>query len=567
MRQISSAPAGIAVLALLLGGWSTCAPTAAPVTCSTSTDCPSGQACFTGGCFAPPVGLAIDVAPAPGSRLLEQDQPLQQIDSPTLGVNLQNNASLTFSIVSGSSGAAYIGSYTITGEGQGLSVPLTRTFSVSSSDAVVSGKASIAVSPGLYGIELNAGTGADGGTSAQWVPPPLYLGNVLVDPAAIVERSFNIPASCPVTVAGDIANSEADPVLPGAVTVQAFDRSAGLPISQSYTVQPGNPSVPQQFQLCAENSTSGIDIHVTPLQAPSSPTDNLSLMPSMVFPLNSATNLSALGTLYLGGYGTGVLVSQRVVRSPSAPPPYAGQPLANAQVWFEGMVQGGGYFKSATAVTSVDGTFQVMVLPSQVVNGTSTQMSVHIIPPANGAETAAITIIRESVTVAMPAPQAALVCDEKTPVQGMVFGPDGQPVPQGVLVTAQPTTSAGVLESATTDNTGAFQLAVNPASYAFYFDPQGNSASGDLLARGYLSPRDISASASLTLQMVTIPRGLTVDVQLSAPPTLAASDVANSNVTLFQIPTDGSPPILLQQTQANEAGQFRMVVPPATAAP
>jgi len=168
-----------------------------------------------------------------------------------------------------------------------------------------------------------------------------------------------------------------------------------------------------------------------------------------------------------------------------------------------------------------------------------------------------------------PGNVGSFACPEKVEVSGSVVLANGAEA-VGVAVTAQPIAAIGSqplpssVARATTDNTGAYVLYVDPAVYRLDFAPRGQLPRSSRFVTIVGDPAD-SGFKPVEIEPVTLSNGRRLTGTLFfAPMAGTNSQVAGlASVRFFRLSTDTSAPasVLLAETVSDPSGSYSVILP------
>ncbi|MGA9525066.1 MAG: carboxypeptidase-like regulatory domain-containing protein [Myxococcaceae bacterium] len=515
--------------------------------CISDDECGGNQVCFPDGCGDPGSNIAVEVQPSAAAGQLAQDFEVFEV-----------RPNLDFQALQPSVLVGEVSQVSTTGENVGFSGEVT--ISASGESLLIPGRLrsaqfTVALEQGVFSVPIPTGQFTVAVQSSEGLTVPLYESNVVVQPGAAASVHFNMPAVAQLQRMDQRLLQDAEQNLPIQTTVmdvQAFDLETGVPISQKAQVSSGQMGSTGDFSLYFKAPQGAHSIQVK-----ASPRDPSAFVPTKTFVV-SLTDKSP-EPLELGDHGVPVTITGVVTGTDTLP-------LANARVYVEGKVGGGGTFKSATATSDASGAFTLRSLPS----GRNGDLRLWIIPPANSAS--GLTAV--PVHVSDQASQlGALMAPDKIPVTGVLLRPDSGPA-VGVPVEARAVAKLdqfplpdGVVRGFT-DDAGVFTLRLDPGIYRFDFLPTDGyprasrivtlrpevGSSGDSVMTQELPPFFLSRGRRITGKISSIPDRLG-----QSPASLAPY----ATVKFFRVgQVEGRPAsFLLAEGVADATGTYSVLLP------
>jgi hypothetical protein len=362
-----------------------------------------------------------------------------------------------------------------------------------------------------------------------------------VDPGKAVSLDFTPPAPAAVTrLAGKVVRVGST-LVEADLQVQALDDTL-QPLSQRVPVTRGTGD----FLLALPPSAAKLEhvlVQVTPPRGDA-------LVPQKTFTVDPRPGVTE--PLGLGDYGEPVTVQGRVVNRD-------GQPVANASVYLQGKVGGGGQLRTRSVTTTAEGRFELLSLPSHA----DTPLTLYAVPPADAS--AGITlqptaIPRGGVTL------KDVLCPDKVAAEGTLMKPEGLPA-AGVRVVAEPVgevpgwprPAVGTEAEAATDEDGRYRLRLDPGEYRFDFIPAENLPRVSRFVT-------VLPSTTLVLAPFTLSKGrringlVTILEEELAGPT---PGIPYASIRFFRVVNvEGEPTsVLLAETVADSNGNYAATLP------
>ncbi|WP_224240914.1 carboxypeptidase-like regulatory domain-containing protein [Hyalangium gracile] len=508
-------------------------PGESTLVCRNDSECAEGEVCFLDGCGDPGEHIIVEVTPNPKTGLHAQDFPVENL-RPQQQLELFGPASLAGQVLretlqSSPSTTAYFRPVSLRVTGESLLIPgLTRRYD--SSLVPDNGQYALYVGSGSYSITLLA---------EDPEVPPLTETRV-VEPGRTVPLDFLLPASAAVTrLSGQVVRQGSTRV-DADLEVQALDESL-RPLSQRVPVSRATGG----FQLALPPSAAKLEHVLVQVTVPRGDP----LVPQKTFTVDPRPGLTP--PLELGDYGEPVTVKGRVVS-------LEGQPVANASVYLQGKVGGGGQFRSRAVTTGTDGRFELLSLPSHP----DTPLTLYAVPPPSstaGLTLQATAIPRGGVTL------KDVTCPDKVVIQGSLLRPEGLPA-AGVRVIAEPVGEvtgwprpAVGTEAEATDEDGIYRLRLDPGEYRFDFIPAENLPRVSRFVT-------VLPSTNAELAPFTLSKGRRINgtVTLAEPAyDSPIPGVAYASIRFFRVVNvEGRPTsVLLAETVSDSTGHYAASLP------
>lgn len=507
--------------------------------CRSDDECGDNKVCFPDGCGDPGKNIVVEVVPNPKGGLYAQDfrvddlrgqQNIELFDPATIQGQVRVQGAL--------SSSSYSSSITLRMTGESLLIPgVVRRHE--STLVPVDGVYSLPVASGRYAVTLLA---------ADTQQPPLF-GNRDVQPGSAVSLDFTLAdPSKLVRLTGTVVGSNGKS-LGIDLDVQALD-SALRPLSQRVPVDRGSGV----FTLALPPSATPGDTVVLQVL----PTSADALVPQQLFtvvdPLQGLQE-----SLSMGDYGDPVRFQGKVV-DPD------GKPVPQATVYLAGKVGGGGQYRSQKVLTSDDGSFDLLTLPS----ASDSAMTLSVIPPASshaGYTQKYVTVPRVSVTKTPD-----VVCLERMKVHGTLLRPSGSVPAAGVRVVAEPIEElpgwprpAFTFEaSRLTDDQGQFEITLDPGRYRFDFIPTEDLPRVSRIVTVRPLGDVASEEPPLELSTFTLSKGRRVTGQVGfSGGKLAQTTASYASIRFFRVvDVEGKKTaLLLAQTLTDQSGTYSATMP------
>ena len=528
-------------MALVLGGLLGCggaAPSDVFLSCQSDEECGGDSVCFGNGCGDPGKNIVVEVVPDPKAGGYAQDLPVQELrDQQTLELSdppvLQGQVRLQG--VRTNVGYSAPVEMTITGES--LLIPGVQRHQ----------RSELVPMDGRYALPVGAGRYTVTVVAVDKSLPPVSNTRDM-QPGRTQTLDFHLPAATELSPLPGVVLRQESPLADVALEVQALDETLA-PLSQRAPVQRDTGA----FVLSVP--TQALQRPVLILQVV--PTAADAQVPQKLF---SVDPRRALSPLLLGDYGEPVRVQGKVL-GPDR------QPVVGAAVSVSGTVGGGGSYRSERVFTGADGAFTLTTLPSDV--SANAGMILAVVPPAPsgaGYTLRAITVPRGASSL-LP----DVVCGERIKVSGTLLRPSGSQPAAGVRVTAtpidevdgQPRPLSTFDAARASDDTGRFDLALDPGIYRLDFVPTEDlpRVSRIIAVR---PPSPGSSSEPLMLSAFPLSKGRLITGQiLLAGERRVRAPASNASIRVFRVQeVEGRPSaLLLAQTITSANGTWYTTLP------
>ncbi|MFZ5471768.1 MAG: carboxypeptidase-like regulatory domain-containing protein [Myxococcota bacterium] len=540
--------------------------------CQDDTQCSAPQICFPEGCGDPGAGLVVEVTANTRSGFHAQDVEIAsgalrathdlQIQGPLSLVGEIHRNAEPINGISAVSTVPFTGAVTVRAVGQSAKVPgVTRRYEATFS----------ALERGAYSVFVGMGRFTVTAQALDTSIPPSSAIDVTIEtvpdkPRQVTNQDFLFRALGETRVLTGrllrtyIAGTPAveTPITQAEIDLQAFDPVRNVPLSQAVPVSSGHSGSTGDFTLYLDPSVDKLGA----FQLLAVPRQSGSAVPSKSFILEHDRTPPLV--LEMGEYGELVPVTGTLRATD-------GQPVSGATVHLEGVVNGGGIFRSQQVTTDGYGVFKTEALPS-APNSAYTLIAA---PPQSS--TAGILDIKVKV-LATPnekneylAP-SSFVCPDRVPVSGVLLRPDGQSPAVGARVIAQAIDDLDErplppdpIEVAT-DATGRYTLYLDPAVYRIDYVPEVSlprrSRQITVKAEPALEGKGLK-SMDLGSYTLTNGRRVTGTVTSTQPLMSTTRAAANASIRFFRVTSVGGKrsSVLLGQTVADESGNYAVTLP------
>ncbi len=520
-------------------------------TCHTDLECGTNQICFPEGCADPGTGIVIEVTGTNSSGIYEQDQ---VVASGTLGPtqDVQINGGLTLvgellqektAFVDPTNRVVFKDPVQVFATGTSDAIPgLSRTYQASFTQTA-NGVFSMPIGMGTYRVTAQATSGS---------VPPLTVSGVRTNAGKPATIEFAFPSvEGSVVVSGRLLKTKAagtyvETPLEVAMDLQAVDPVSGVALSQHVPVPAGKGDFILSMSPAA-HSLASILLVASPRDSSMSVS-----VPTKAFTLS--TPLPALVTLEVGDFGVPQILEGQAVDASETP-------IANASVVVEGVVVGGGRFRSKVVTTNATGGFRVEVLPS----APSQPMVLTVAPPPMHRS----GVTQGPVTIAKAAPEKAkIVCNDRMLVSGVLNRPDGSPAPGvKVHVTAQAASDRALpLDDVdvVTDMAGAYSAPLDTGSWRLEFVPGEDLPRFSRLVTVKLHNDTTGAPTQrLELGALNLPKGRRVTGSVMNVAGQEVQVMPSASIRFFRVTqVEGeATSVLLDSTIADAKGRYAVTLP------
>ncbi len=532
MRRLS---ATLLLLAALVTGCAAADFDSAFLGCRGDDECGDNQVCFPEGCGDPGKNIRVEVVPDPKGGLYAQDFRVEDLRSEQ-NIELFDPATLQGQVRrEGVSSSTYSAPVTLRLTGESLLIPgvIRRHETTLTPD---SSGYSLPVASGRYTVTLLA---AD-----TELPPQSTTREV--QPGNAVTLDFTLPASTSlVRLSGKVVGSD------------------GLPVDVDLEAQALDEALRPLSQRVAVNRTTGeLTLSLPPSAAllPNVlvqvlPNSAEALVPQKLFNVNPRLGIQE--PLSMGDYGLPVPVRGRVKDQD-------GQPLAQATVYLQGKVGGGGQYSSRRVMTDANGMFEVFTLASALDASTM----LYVVPPPGsraGITLKSLTVPRAGLSLAQE-----VTCENRMKVQGTLLMPSDSLFAAGVKVVAEPIgelrgwprPSFMVEASRPTDDMGHFELALDPGQYRLDFIPTDGLPRVSRIVT--VRPGEDTPGGVQELSSFTLSKGRRVTGHVSFSGQRMMEPAAPyASIRFFRVvDVEGKPSaLLLAQTLTDQDGSYSTTLP------
>lgn len=426
--------------------------------CADDSQCAEGEICFADGCGDPFSNIVVEVLPNTKTGLFSQDLRVDTLSVP-FEIKVRGATAIQGAVkqrVAADAGTVveepFQGSVSVRALGESTLIPgRVRRFE---------GRFTTGPDGGTYDLPVASGTYTLTGTPGSTALPPMVFPGATLAPGQVVWQSFVFPAESEVVrIDGRLVKTENAggaplPITTAEMEIQAFDPTGSRPLSQKTSVSSGQPGSTGDFRLVVSPEAN----KWASIQIVASPKSSDAPVPRKSFEL--VVGAPSSSSLQLGDFGDLVSVNGRIVSSSQ-------QPVAEATVYLEGIVEGGGSFRSGSTKTDAQGVFSLMTLPA----APGSPMTLVAVPPdfsLSGAHRARVPVPASGGTL------PDTVCTDRARVAGTLRTSD-KAAAAGVRVTAVPLdeTGSGTITSpqTTSNDQGDFELFLDPGKYRLDFVP------------------------------------------------------------------------------------------------
>jgi hypothetical protein len=285
------------------------------------------------------------------------------------------------------------------------------------------------------------------------------------------------------------------------------------------------------------------------------PTSAEVMVPQQLFLVNP--RLGILEPLAMGDYGLPVTVRGRVKGQD-------GQPVAQATVYLQGKVGGGGQYSSRKVMTDANGIFEVRTL----ANSLDATSMLYVVPPPGsraGITLKSVTVPRAGLSLAQE-----VMCGDRMKVQGTLYLPSDSLPAAGVKVVADPIgqlngwprPSFMVEASKPTDDMGRFEIALDPGQYRLDFIPTNGLPRVSRIVT--VRPGEDTPGGVQELSPFTLSKGRRVSGHVSfGGQRLMEPSAPYAKIRFFRVvDVEGKPSaLLLSETLTDQDGGYSTILP------
>jgi hypothetical protein len=505
------------------------------LSCRGDDECGDNQVCFPEGCGDPGKNIRVEVVPDPQGGLYAQDFRVEDLRSEQ-NIELFDPATVRGQVrVEGTSTGTYSSPVTLRLTGESLLIPGVSRRHETILDSNSSGY-SLPVASGRYTVTLLA---------ANTEMPPQSTTRE-VQPGHAVTLDFTLPASTSLLrLSGKVVGPDGLPVGVD-LEAQALDEAL-RPLSQRVAVKRASGELSLSLPPSAAQLPNVL-VQVLPTSAEA-------LVPLKVFNVNPRLGIQE--PLSMGDYGLPVPVRGQVKDQ-------EGQPVAQATVYLQGKVGGGGQYSSRRVVTDADGMFELLTLASAV----ESPARLYVVPPPGsraGITLKSLTVPRAGFSLAQE-----VTCGDRMKVQGTLRMPSGSLPAAGVKVVAEPIgeldgwpkPSFNVEASRPTDDMGRFELALDPGRYRLDFIPTDGLPRVSRIVT--VRPGEDTPGGIQELSAFTLSKGRRVTGHVSFSGERVMSPAAPyARLRFFRVvDVEGKPSaLLLSQTLTDQSGSYSTTLP------
>ena len=556
---------------LLLSGCSAQGVSAAfAPACTRDEQCDAGNICFPDGCGDPGSNIVIEVTPNARAGVHAQDIAVDSLTA-SFDVNAQGATSVDGEVqrtVSALNPELYTAPVTIRAAGESALIPgVLRSYQLNT----------VRLETGAYQLFVGAGKFTVTAVAEEKSIPAVSQRDVLAVPGQSTYVRLDFPATdAMVSIAGILVKKVIAgtpnvqvPLTQAAVDIQAFDPVTGRALSQRIPVSSGTAASTGSFVLSLLPEALELDS----VSLVATPRESGSLIPTKSFLISKP--LPMYPTLELGEFGDALpQLTGTVVDS-------MGSPVEGAAVQLEGVIGGGGTFRSAAVTTDAKGIFRVDLL----ANPDNGSYVVTVQPPPNSLAGILRTSVRTDtkagqvpmlVSTSAPGVPAVLRCPNKIMVSGRLLRPDGITGAADVPFTATP---IGVLDGSllpleptegVTAADGTYALALDVAKYRIDFTPLENlpRRSRVVEVRAQVDLDSGVGMKALTYNDFSLSNGRTVTGAVTVTSsgnsgTASTKAAPNARLRFFRVgPIQAQQSaLLLGETVADELGHYSIVMP------
>ncbi len=538
----------LSLVVFAVGGCSSAPSLSLLYTCHSDDECGASQICFPEGCADPGVGIVVEVTGNNSTGLYEQDLAVDV--GPTIDLQIAGPLALVGQLqrergagIDPTNRSVYTEPVQIFAVGSSDLIPgLTRSYQATF-DQTENGVFSMPIASGTYRVTAQASNSS---------VPPITAFNVRAASGKPASVDFAFPSVAgAVVLSGRLLKDRTgapsvETSIETPMDLQAIDPISGHPLSQRALVSP-TLGAKGDFILSLSPAVRAL----TSVWVVATPREATPPVPTKTFVVT--TPLPSLTTLVLGDYGAPLKLTALVHDADQ-------NPIANASVVVDGVVNGGGRYRSKVVTTDLAGRFSVDVLR----NLTGVPFVITIAPPGGH---------RSSTwqpELDMAKPPSIFICSDRISVKGVLTRADGS-VAAGVRVHASELTSSAngrslALKDAetVTDGSGAYAMPLDLGNWRLDFIPGEDLPRFSRLVT--VKPESDSTGrpkTALVLSTLNLPKGRRVTGTVQNTGGREVEVMPNASIRFFRVTqSDGQPTsVLLGSTIADSKGRYSLTLP------